>query len=52
MRILRVGLVLVLLAAVSACGNGDDAATSADPTTPTSTTITSEPPVTTAPSTD
>ncbi len=52
MRILRVGLVLVLLAAVSACGNGDDTATSTDPTTPTSTTITSEPPVTTAPSTE
>ena len=55
MRILRVGLVLGLLAAVSACGNGDDTATSRVPpdlTTPSSITIASEPPVTTASSTE
>ncbi len=51
MRILRVGLVLGMLAVASACGNGDDTGTRTNPpdsTTPTSTTITSEPPVTTA----
>ncbi len=52
MRILRVGLVLGMLAAASACGNGNDTATSTDPIPPTSTTITSEPPVTTTPSTE
>ena len=52
MRLLRVGLVLGLLAATSACGNADDTATSTaspDPATPTSTTITPELPDTTEP---
>ncbi len=52
MRILRVGLVLGLLAAAAACGNGGDTATSTVPTTPGSTTVVSEAPVTTAPSTE
>jgi germination protein M len=54
-RILRVGLVLGLLAVASACGNGDDTATSTvppDATTLSSSTITSQAPGTTAPSTE
>jgi hypothetical protein len=59
MRTLRVGLVLGLLAVASACGNGDDTATStsttpSDTAAPSSTTTsespaTTEPPVTTGP---
>lgn len=52
MRLLRVSLVLGLLAAMSACGNGDDTATSTaapDPATPSSTTITPGLPDTTEP---
>ena len=55
MRTLRVGLVLGLLVAASACGNGDDAATGTappDPTTVSSTTIATEPSATTVPSSD
>ncbi len=53
MRTLRLGLVLGLLAIASACGNGDDTATSTVPpdttTTPSSTTTTSDSPETTEP---
>ena len=52
MRLLRVSLVLGLLAAMSACGNGDDTAKSTaapDPATPSSTTITPGLPDTTEP---
>ncbi len=52
MRTLRLGLVLGLLAIASACGNGDDSATSTVPpatTTPSSTTTTSDSPATTGP---
>jgi hypothetical protein len=52
MRTLRLGLVLGLLAAASACGNGDDTATGTIPpetTTSSSTTITIESPETTEP---
>ncbi len=53
MRILRMGLVLGTLAVVSACGSGGDTATSTpDPTTPISTTSTTEPRLTTVPSTE
>ena len=52
MRTLRLGLVLGLLAVASACGNGDDTATSTTPpdtTTPSSATTTIESPETTEP---
>lgn len=55
MRISRVGPVLALLVAASACGNGDDTSSSTvspDLTTTSSTTITSEPPDTTASGTE
>lgn len=53
MRILRLGLVLGVLAATLACGNGDDTTTSPippDTTAPSSTTIAGQAPGTTAPS--
>ena len=55
MRILRVGLVLGVLVAASACGSGDDTAVNTVPvdvTTPSSTTISGEAPSTAAPSTE
>jgi len=48
-RIVRVGLVLGVFAAASACGNGSD---TGSPATPSSTTIESEPPVTTPANTE
>ncbi len=55
MRFLRMGLVLGMLAVASACGSDGDTATSSvstDSTAPTPTTITTEPPLTTVPSTE
>ena len=52
MHLRRAGLVLALLAAATACGNGDDTSTSTalpDPTTPASTTVTTDSPGTTEP---